>query len=300
MTADTPLYRGMNREELDREYNARGTVPDIAPFLEAYAALSAEARRDCEVFTDLAYGPSEAEKLDFFPAGEAGTAAPVFVFLHGGYWRLLSKEDSAFMAKPFVEAGIAVAAVDYALAPAVTLDEIVRQVRSAIAYLWHEAERLGIDRERIYVGGSSAGGHLGGMVLAGDWQAEFGVPDDVVAGGMLASGLFDLEPLRHCHVNEWMSLDEASVARNSTLFSIPEKGARDCPLIVTWGGSETSEFKRQSRAYAEAWAAMGYSCEAFEIADRNHFDIILDLADPDRELTKRVLAMIAGGESREG
>lgn len=286
------LYRGMDAEELDRQYDARGTVDDIAPYLHQYEKLSAEARRDLDVITDIGYGPGPQESFDFFPSGER---APIFVFIHGGYWRLLSKDESSFFAKCFVPQGIAVAAVNYALAPDASLDEIVRQVRAAIAHIWHNAAGYSVDRDRIYVGGSSAGGHLVGMLLAGGWQEAFAVPNNVVAGAMSASGLFDLEPLRHCHPNEWLRLDAESARRNSPVHHLPQT---NCPLIVTWGGSETAEFKRQSRDYFDAWTRAGLPGSAFEIFDRNHFDIILDLEDPDRELAKKTIAMIKSGNTQ--
>lgn len=291
----TEGWRGMDRERLDREYNARTTVPDITPFLERYAALSAEMRRALPCHLDVAYGPSEAEAMDIFPADPG---APVFVYIHGGYWRLLAKEDSAFMAGGFTAASTAVAALDYALAPAVTLDEIVRQVRAAIAWLWANGDEFGIDPHRIFVGGSSAGGHLVGMAVAGGWQERFGVPENVVKGGVALSGLFDVAPLRHCHVNDWLDLDAGADDRLSPIRNLPESGP---PLIVSWGGSETAEFKRQSRDYAAAWQAAGFPVEAFEESARNHFDIVLDLADPESRLFARTRDMIAAtGQEKAG
>ena len=288
MTNGKAIYRGMNRAELDIQYDARGTVDDIAPFLDRYAEFSAAAKRDLKVVRDVPFGSGQEELFDLFPAGRN---APVFVFVHGGYWRLLSKDESSFMAKCFVECGIVVAAVNYALAPAVTLDEIVRQVRAAVSRLWHDADRYGIDRDRIHIGGSSAGGHLVGMLLADGWQSQAGVPTDVIAGAVSASGLFDLEPVRLCHPNEWLQLDADSARRNSPIHHIPEAG---CPLLLTWAGSDTGEFKRQSHDYGRAWEQAGYPVTAFEVSDRNHFDIILDLADPQREFAQKVIAMIEG------
>ncbi len=287
MTDDSALlYRGMNRAELDIQYHARGTVDDIAPILARYAEMSADAKRSLDAITDIPFGTKADEVFDLFPA-DAG--APVFVFLHGGYWRLLSKDESCFFAECFVSHGIAVAAVNYSLAPQATLDEIVRQVRAAIGRIWHDAERFGIDRERIHVGGSSAGGHLVGMLLADGWHAQVGVPTNVIAGAVSASGLFDLEPVRLCHPNEWLQLDAEAAERNSPIHHIPQSG---CPLLLTWAGSDTQEFKRQSRAYGRAWERAALPLTAFETPDRNHFDIILDLADPQRPFAQRVIAMI--------
>ncbi|MCR9137495.1 MAG: alpha/beta hydrolase [Alphaproteobacteria bacterium] len=280
------VYRGMSQRELDRQYDARATVDDITPFLDQYAALTTTAKKELEVLVDVPFGPRPDEVLDIYPAG---ANAPVFVFIHGGYWRLLSKDESAFFARCFVEQGIAVAAVNYSLAPMVSLDEITRQVRSAIAHVWHDADRYGLDRSRIHVGGTSAGGHLVGMVLAGGWRSRFGLPDTAIAGALAINGLFDLEPVRLSFPNEWVKLDAAAAHRNSPIHHLPEIG---CPLLVSWAGLDTDEFKRQSRDYARAWQEAGFPVSCFEISDRNHFDIILDLADPGRELTRQVFDLI--------
>ncbi len=284
----TTLYRGMDRETLDREYNARETVPDFLVFMQRYAVMSAEARLSLPCHLNVAYGSTEAEAMDIFPAGDH---APAFVFIHGGYWRLLSKDNSAFMAPALREAGVATVALDYALAPAVTLDEIVRQVRSSIAWIWANGREFGIDPDRIFVGGSSAGGHLAGMTVAEGWHEAFGVPADIVKGAIPVSGLFDLEPIRLCHVNEWLSLDRDAARRLSPDRHIPANGV---PLVVAWGGEETAEFARQSRDYAAAWRAGGGDAVDFEVAGRNHFDVVLDLADPDSRLFRETLALIEG------
>lgn len=283
------LYRGMDRDELDRQYNARATVGDIEPFLRQYAELSARARNALAVRCDLQYGQHRDETLDFFPAG---SNAPLFIFIHGGYWRLLSKDDSSFFAENFVRHGISVAAINYSLAPAASLERIVAQVRSSFAWLWNNTGELNVDRRRFFVAGSSAGAHLAAMILCGDWNKGYGLPDKHTAGAVLASGLFELEPLRYCHPNEWLNLDEDAALQNSPVKHLPKTG---CPILVTWGGSETDEFKRQSREFASAWTDAGFASVSFEISDRNHFDIILDLCDPNRELTRRTFEMINPG-----
>lgn len=281
-----PVYRGFDQQTLDAQYRARDQVPDFTVYTQRYAELTARAKARLSVHEDVAYGPAPAETLDLYPAGEG---APLFVYIHGGYWRLLGKEDSAFMAEAFVARGAAVAALDYALAPAVTLDEIVRQCRAAVAFLWREADRFGIDRNRIVVGGSSAGGHLTGMLLARGWQAEHGLPETVPAGGLSTSGLFDLEPIRLSEINGWMQLDAAAARRNSPQHHVPPHCA---PLVLSVGGKESSEFKRQTSDYAAAWRAAGGAVEEVPAPDRHHFDVILDLADPDSALAQAVFRLL--------
>ncbi len=286
------LYRQYDRAGLDVQYNARATVPDIVPILQAYADESRAARQSLPCALDQAYGPHADELLDIFPAAEGtapATGAPVFFFIHGGYWRLLSKDDSSSMAPAFTRAGAVVVALNYSLAPAVTLDRIVDQTRRALAWVHAHIARYGGDPRRIHVCGSSAGGHLAGMLLAGGWHAAYGVPEDVVRGAAPLSGLFDLRPLVHTHINEWMRMSEQDALRNSPALLPPGAG---CPLIVSYGASETDEFKRQSDDYLAGWRARGHPGQYVDMPGTNHFDIVLSLNDAASALTRAILAQM--------
>src|SRR3984893_18939354 len=173
----TFVYRYYDQAELERQLNARATVPDITPILARYAFESARMRERLPCRLGVSYGASEPERLDIFPTPRG--PSPIFVCLHGGYWRLLDSADSCFMAECLTRAGACVVAVNYALAPHVTLAEIVRQCRAAVAWVYAHAHGFGGDPKRIHVGGSSAGGHLAAMLVPG-WEADFGVPDNLV------------------------------------------------------------------------------------------------------------------------
>jgi arylformamidase len=282
-----PLYRRMDRQTLDREYFARGTVSDVEVFVDAYARLSRGARQSLKGEIDIAYGPGPDETLDIFVPGPD---APLFIFIHGGYWRALSKDESSFMAPALCRKGIAVAAINYSLAPAASIDEIVRQARLSIAWLWRNADRFGFDRGRIHVCGSSAGAHLAAMLLDAKWQAKERLPRNFIASATLLSGLFDLEPLRHSHVNEWMNFDKAQARRNSPMNFPPAAGTR---MHVAFAETDTDEFKRQSRDYAKHCLEADARVSCVEYANTNHFDVVLKLAEPGttmfREVTKHIL-----------
>lgn len=281
-------WRTRTREDLSLAYNARATVGgDISPYVTAYAERSAAARRDLSCREDQRYGETPAEYLDVFPG--AGPRAPLMVFLHGGYWRALSAKESAFAAPGFVTAGAAFAAVNYALCPDVRLTEIVRQCRAAIAWLHRNAGMFGFDSERIYVSGSSAGGHLTGMMLAGDgWERDFGLPEGVVRGGVPVSGLFDLDPLSHTEVNDWVGMDAAEARAMSPIHGVAPMGRT---LVAAWGETDPLEFKRQSLDYAARWAEALGPVDVFEAPGRNHFDVVLDLGDPGTRLGRAALTL---------
>jgi arylformamidase len=273
------LYRDFtSQEEIDAAYRTDHGI-DPPALLQRYAALGARAREELPCRLGLSYGPTRAEKLDFFPAAPG---APVLMFVHGGYWRLGSARDVSMLARGPVAHGIAVALIDYALCPAVTIDEITRQSRAAVAWLWHNADTLGIDHDRIIIAGHSAGGQQVGMLLATDWPGQYELPADVIKGAIAVSGIFDLRPLRYSWLQPKIQLDAGTIERQSPLFHIPHKGP---PLVLTCGGGESVEFHRQSQDYLAAWRARGLPGRFVGQPGANHFVAVESLAEPDGLLT---------------
>jgi arylformamidase len=270
-----------DQDELDKQYNPRGTVPDLTPHLVEYRARTDAAKQRLTCHIGLAYGGTEPERLDVYPAGPG---APVFMFIHGGYWRALDAADSGFMAEAMVAHGICVVAVNYTLAPEASLDEIVRQCRAALAWVHAHIAEYGGDPARIHVSGSSAGGHLSAMLAAKSAPgAEF------VHSVTLLSGLYDLTLLPQTHINGWIKLDAESALRNSPLYLLPREGL---PIIGTYAPNETAEFKRQSEVYFAACTTIGCKVQTVAVPNTNHFDIVLALADAGSPLSLAVRAVI--------
>ena len=277
--------------ERDRQYNARASVADFDACMRDYVQSSALARQQCVGMYDLRYGMGVAERLDLYLPAGAHHPAPLLIFIHGGYWRALRKEDSAMMAKVFTDAGVAVATLEYPLLPEATLPETVREVRSAVAWLHRHGAAYGIDPDRMYASGSSAGGHLVGMVLASGWQASYGLPPVVIQGGVGLSGLYDIQPLCGTHINEWLRLTPEQARRLSPLYHLPDTPT---PLVLAVGGLETDGFKNQTLAYETAWRAQNYPVARVDTPHCNHFNLVSELALPDSPLTQATLKMIQG------
>lgn len=277
----TDTWRQFDADALDREYNPRGTVPDVEALLREYREQSVPMYALPHV-RDIAYGPHPDERLDLFPV-PGRRDAPLFVFVHGGYWRALAKEDSVFMARCFTERGIAVASINYALAPGARLDEIVAQCQRALGWLHAHAPAHGIDGGRMVLAGSSAGGHLAAMMLSPTAQRAHGVPAGAVRGAVLVSGLYDLEPVQATRPNGWLNLDPAGARALSPLHDLPDPATRLCVAVA---GIDTEEFKRQSWRYAQACADRGNPVATLDVPGRNHFDVILDWMDPDSALSQ--------------
>jgi len=281
----TPALR--SPEWHDAQYNNRARVADAPQILATWADRSAAARAALACELDIAYGPDPGERLDLFPA--ATPDAPVLVYIHGGYWRALDKRDASFIAPPFVAAGALVVVPNYALCPGSSIDEIVRQQRAALAWVWRHAAGHGGDPGRIVVAGHSAGGHLAAMMLATDWPTfDPALPAALVKGALSLSGVFELEPLRHApFLAPDLKLDAAAAERLSPIaLAAPKR-----PLFALVGGDESEEFLRQNTLIAETWGPASVPvCEA--VPAKNHMSVLRELAEPDARTHRLALQLL--------
>ena len=282
------LYRDFaTQEELDAQYNLRAMFPEAASSYEAFCGLESErARAELDHRLGVPFGPTLAEHLDLYPAGED---APVLVYVHGGFWCLRTSKEFGFVARGPVSRGVATVVTNYDLCPRVTIDEIVRQTRAAVAWVYRNAGSFGGDAGRIHVAGHSAGGHLVGMLLATDWEGEYGLPGDIVKSATAISGLFDLAPFPYTFLQPQLQLGWDQVMKNSPILHLPDAAP---PLLVAYGENETEEFKRQTEEYLEAWEAKGLEGERLVLSGKNHYDVIDGFLDAGSPLLSAVLERI--------
>lgn len=271
---------------MESQFNPRAAVPEFPRLAEQRAKASLSGRRTLKSWLDVPYGDSPRQTLDIFPAD--GRAAPVLLYFHGGYWRGGSKEDNCHFAPAFVNAGATVVLVEHDLCPSVTLGEIVRQSRSAIAWAYRHIPEYGGDPSKLYIAGSSAGGHLVAMALAHDWEGE-GLPRGLIKGAVAISGVYDLDAVLHIDVNEDIRLTPKTARENSPLHHPP---LPHTPLIIAVGGGETIGWKQMSQDFFRLCRGRGVTCEYLEVPEENHFSLSAILADSDSLLTRAILGQM--------
>jgi len=273
----------------ESQYNNRAAFPDFQRFFDRWAAASAEARRTVRCYLDVPYGPHAMEKMDIFMPRGASRAC--MMFIHGGYWRALDKKEHSFVAPKLVEQGITVAVPNYALCPSVTVEDIVRQILQACAWLYRNGTNFGAPAGSLYVSGHSAGGHLTAMAMAALFPAYArDLPRKVVQGGLAISGVYDLRDLAHVpSVNGDVRLDAKTAEKVSPLAYPP---ATDAPLYLAVGGKELPPFLAQQAALAAKWKKV----VAAEIPgpDDHHFSILDHLTEPSSALFRAAMRMMGG------
>jgi arylformamidase len=274
---------------LDAQYNNRARVADSAAQLAGWAEASQRSRDGSpRKRLDLRYGQAPGETLDIFPA--AVPDAPVLLYIHGGYWRSLGKSDFSFVAPSFVADGAMVVVPDYALCPAVTIEDIALQMVKAVAWTWRHASEYGGDPQRLAVAGHSAGGHLAAMLMSCRWrQVADDLPLQPLTGALAISGLYDLEPLRHTEfLQADLRLTPAQVARLSPAFFPRPKSGK---LHAVVGADESDEFLRHNQLIRDQWGPTAVPvCET--VPGKNHFTILESLADPKGRLHDLALRLL--------
>ncbi len=269
---------------LEAGYNVRLLVDDFDGLIENWSQRSATFASKVDSVLDQPYDTGDRDKLDVFRCGKPG--APLFVFIHGGYWQRGDKSVYSFVAESFLQAGVDVALVGYELCPSATMEGMVDKHRTAVAWLWRNAADLGISADRINLSGHSAGGHLTAMLLATDWM-RFApdLPADILKTGIPISGLYQLAPIRQTTIADALGLDTEIAARISPQFLKPNMKA---PILVTLGGGETPEFHWQTDRFVEEWRkydpSIGYHAEP----DVDHFGVVERLADSDSAIFGKV------------
>ena len=280
---DETVYKGFRQDEMEYQYNPRVSVPEYPQLAKVRSEQARKVRDSAKSWLNVPYGSSPRETLDIYAADRAG--GPVLIYIHGGYWRSGSKEDNCNFVPVFTQRGATVVLVEYDLCPQVTVSDIVRETRSAIAWVYRNVIRYGGDPSRLYLSGHSAGGHLTAMALAYEWEKE-GLPKDLIKGAVTTSGVYDLDMVRRISVQEQVRLTSEQAGENSPFIHPP---LPICPVIVAVGGAEPKGWQQMSEDFFKLCEERGMACEYLIVPGANHYTMSEHLTDPDSPLTRAML-----------
>jgi len=292
----SPVFLDYDQATLDAAYDQAAYAPNREQLIARRIGESAMARGHIGEPERVAYGPAEIERLDIYRS--AGSGAPVFVFIHGGAWRSGRSKDFAGPAEMFLAAGAHYVVPDFAWVQDAggNLMVLADQICRAIAWVSENIARFGGDPNRLFLGGQSSGGHLTAVALTTDWRNQFGLPADLIKGGMCISGMYDLEPVRLSARSRYVAFDDRTVAELSPIRHLDRLRA---PLVVAYGTCETPEFQRQNREFAAAVKATGKPVRLLVGEHYNHFELPETLGNPYGLLGRAALELmglrIAGG-----
>ena len=271
-----PVWLDMDQKELDDAYDQRVYAANMRQVL-ARTHRNSELVRERLGPKRLAYGPTRIEALDLYPTKAPN--APINVYIHGGAWRAEVAKDNAAQAEMLVNAGAHLAVLDFnnVIETGGSLMIMADQVRRGAVWIYKNARSLGGDPERLYISGHSSGGHWVGVLLTTDWQKDFGVPPTMIKGGVAASGMFDLKPVRLSARSNYVKFTgevEESLSPQRHLDMLA------AAVALVYGTDETPEFQRQSRDFAAAVKAAGKPVTLSVMEGYNHFEVAEQLANP--------------------
>jgi arylformamidase len=291
------VWLDMDQRELDDAYDQSVYAPNRDQLSKRRASNSEAVRARLGAPKRVAYGPSQHEMLDIYTARAAD--APIAVFVHGGAWRGGYARDSGYGAETFVRAGAHFVVLDFinVVEAGGDLMAMIEQIRRGVAWTAKNAASFGGDASRLYVTGHSSGAHLGGCVLVTDWAKDHGLPQDLVKGATLCSGMYDLKPARLSKRSDYVKFTDAvedalSIQRHMDRIT--------CPVTVIHGTLETPEFQRQTRDFAAAMKAAGKPVQLIVADGYNHFEIGETLNNPYGPFGRAALEMMKLDQGARG
>ncbi len=271
------VWLDLDQAELDAAYDQSVYAPNLQLIQRQYSSNSDLTRHRLGNPQRFSYGPSAIEKLDIFQCKK--TNAPINIFIHGGAWRSGQAKDYAYLADIFVKAGAHFVIPDFinVLEANGDLMPMAQQVQRAIAWVYNNAALFNGDPSKIYLSSHSSGAHLAGVALTTNWEKHYGLPMNIIKGGLLCSGMYDLKPVRLSARSAYVKFtDEMEEA----LSSQRHLALLNAPIIVAHGSLETPEFIRQNSEFAQAVKNLGKSVEFVVGQGYNHFEMPQTLANP--------------------
>jgi arylformamidase len=288
------VFMNYDQIELDAAYDQSSYAPLAGQIQARRTTNSEEVRRRMGEPRRESYGPTEVEKLDIFRTNRAN--APVFIFVHGGAWLGGSSREYHVAAENITSAGAHYVTPDFIAVGAANGDIRVMadQVRRAIAWVYKNAASFGGDPSRVYLCGQSSGAHLSGVALVTDWQKDFGLPADIIKGGVLLSGMYEMKPVRLSARANYVKFDAAMEESMSTIRHIDKLRTS---LVLLYGTNETPEFQRQTRDFAAAVKAAGKPVQLIVAPNHNHYELQETMANPYGWAGRAALAMMGLGKA---
>ncbi|XP_062553004.1 kynurenine formamidase [Armigeres subalbatus] len=292
MVPDATLIKLWEKEYSPSEWSKRfPTATEVINFhVKFITEVSKKNRQELSCELDVEYGSGDSEKFDIYGAN-LPRDAPLFVYIHGGYWQMLSKTDSGYCAEPLVAKGYRVIVLDYELCPNITLEELVSQIKRAGEYILNYAGENHV--KHISFAGHSAGAHLIAAML--DLSFATTVKDELqfIKHVYLISGVFRLDELRftkEVNENNLLCLNDENIANLSPLNSdyrhLSNSGIK---FHVYVAENDSAVFKQMSNDIHKHLDNCGITSSLQILPGLDHFDIVEKLSEKSHSITHAIL-----------
>ncbi|XP_018355516.1 PREDICTED: kynurenine formamidase [Trachymyrmex septentrionalis] len=274
--------------EWSKRYNSEELLAHFFKFCEE---VTEETRKTIKCELNVPYGPTERAKYDIYGV-DLPKDAPIFIFIHGGYWQEFSKDLTGFAVPLFVKNKIKVITVGYDLCPNVRIGDIVAEIKSAVAQILKYAADSG--SKYVCIAGHSAGAHLAACLLHDDdWinrmtkKGYFAILKEII----LIGGIYNLKPITNTSFAVALKLTDEEIKKFSisTFDEAKDRRITNLKVIVVVGDCDSPAFIDESRKYAQKLISIVDNVEYLLLQDIDHFDIVEKLLDPNYHLAKLIL-----------
>lgn len=283
--ADTVLLN-YTQDALNGSFNQELWASNAKRVVATYSAASEEVRKKFPPKT-ISYGKKAGEKLDIF-APKGAKKLPVVVFIHGGGWQQLSKNEASAPAQTFIQNGCVYVALNFDAIPKVDLGGVIDQCRQAMRWIYRQISHFGGNPEKIFVVGHGSGANLCANLLTTNWKS-MKIPPSFIQGGVVISGVYELYPLFLSSQNDRIKLHATDVVAYSPMRHLAQL---HCPVIVVNGDKDSPEYQRQANTLAIALGGMGKLHKYMVLRSMNHFEVVTELNAADTDLSATILQMI--------
>lgn len=278
-------WKNLSKEELENNYNPRKAVSNFSKYIREYKTLGQKSREELPCMLNVSYGDTPLQKLDIFGKKKLNNAN-VHIFIHGGYWRALDKSDHSQLATPFVNEDLLYFSINHELCPNVTLSEIVQQITSAIIWVYKNCKNYGGNPNKITISGHSAGAHLCSMAINTEWS-KFNIPNDIIKGAVLISGIYEPEIVLNLSVNEEINLSKKEALKNTPSFL----NINNPHILTCVGNGETKGWIDQTKIYTKKIIDNCDNVDFSTLQNENHFSLMISLADSKNKFVKKMINM---------
>ncbi len=289
MAQDKKVFMGWTYDQLNDQLDQGPYLPsasELNQFVKDFSANSAKVRAQYPPKT-FAYGSSVNEKLDVFAPTNAKDL-PVMIFIHGGEWRVGSKDAYSSLALPFIQSNAICVVLGFDNIPPNTMSGMVGQVRRAIAWVYKNAKQIGADPNNMYISGHSSGGHLTSMMLVTEWQKQ-GLPANLFNGGVVLSGWTNLYPDSISIRQKYLKLTPNDIKEFSPVDYAQNVS---CPVIVAYGALESPYMQMQSEIWAKKLRSHSRLAGSYRVANHNHYQMPSLFTNTNNQIIKATLAMM--------
>ena len=213
----------------------------------------------------------------YLPEGK--TNFPLVFFVHGGGWRAGDKADPNFKSfiETFAKIGIGVASANYRLSPVVKHPAHIEDVSKAFAWLYKNAAQYGIDRNRLFIAGHSAGGHLVALLaLDARYLRQQGLSPGVIQGVLALNGIYDVPGFPEIGVipsrREQSFPNDPKIQEEASPIRYVARQAP--PFLIEYAENDLFGIREQAMSFYTALQQQGAKAQLAHIPGRTHFSVL--------------------------